>query len=135
MHRYTFQESDSAHIILDLTHRFINAGMPSEILEAKFQIVNDSLITGMRRITGLAPNRYFYFAAIFSNPFQSYGLSVDNQISQNKKEASGRNLKCFVTYSAGVVEQIQIKVGISAVSTAGAIKNLNHENIKKEERV
>jgi predicted alpha-1,2-mannosidase len=127
LHRYTFPRSDSSHIILDLDHRFFNSGLPSEILEARLEIVNDSLITGMRRIMGLAANRYFYFAAKFSKPFKSYGISVDNQLSQQAKKASGRDLKCFLNYSTAGDEQIQIKVGISAVSIEGALKNLNYE--------
>ena len=127
LHRYTFPQSDRIHIILDLAHRFFNSGLPSEVLEATLEIVNDSLITGMRRIMGLAPNRYFYFAAKFSKPFQSYGISVDNHISQKGKQASGRNLKCYLNYSTGVNEQIQIKVGISSVSVEGALQNLTSE--------
>lgn len=142
LHRYTFPESNNIHIVLDLSHRFFNSGMPSEILKANLQIVNDSLITGMRRITGLAPNRYFYFAAKFSKPFQAYGISVDDQISQNRKEATGRNLKCYVDYTTEADEKIQIKVGISAVNIKGALKNLNEEapywefdNVKKRAEI
>jgi len=127
LHRYTFPKSDSSHIVLDLAHRFFNSGLPSEVLEANLEIVNDSLITGMRRIMGLASNRYFYFVAKFSKPFQSYGISIDNQISQESKIASGRDIKCYLSYSTEDNEQIQIKVGISAVSIDGALKNLNNE--------
>jgi predicted alpha-1,2-mannosidase len=126
-HRYTFPQSDNIHIILDLAHRFFNAGISSEILQSNIQIVNDSLITGMRRIMGVAQNRYFYFALKLSKPFQSYGISIDNQLTQNKNEGSGKNIKCYLNYSTKDNEQIQIKVGISAVSIEGAIKNLNQE--------
>ena len=127
LHRYTFPGGDSCHMILDLNHRFFNSGLPSEILEARVEIVNDSLITGMRRLLGLATNRYFYFAAKFSTPFQSYGISADKQIIQNSRHATGKDLKCYVNYSTGVNEQILIKVGISSVSIEGALKNLTHE--------
>jgi predicted alpha-1,2-mannosidase len=127
MHRYTFPESKRVHIVLDLEHRFFNPDIPSEILEAEIHIVNDSLITGRRRIMGLATNRYFYFAAKFSKSFLSYGIYNDKKISQKIRNVSGRNLKCYVTYLTQVGEQIQIKVGISAVSIEGALKNLNHE--------
>jgi len=126
-HRYTFPQSKDIHVILDLAHRFFNDGMISEVLEAKIHIVNDSLITGMRRITGLAPNRYFYFAAKFSKPFVSYGMMIDNQKYQKRNQGSGRNVKAYVNYSTGKDEQILIKVGISAVSIDGALKNLDHE--------
>ena len=126
-HRYTFPSSDSIHIILDLTHRFFNGGIPSEILNAEIHIINDSLITGMRRTMNLARNRYFYFAAQFSKPFNSYGVTVNDQMYPQKNEASERYLKCYVNYSTGANEQIRIKVGISAVSIEGALQNLNRE--------
>ena len=139
LHRYTFPQSDSIHIILDLAHRFSNPGLPSEILMSNVEIMNDTLVTGMRRIMGLASNRYFYFAAKFSKPFKSFGISADYQISQKSKHASGRDLKCYLNYSTSEKEQIQIKVGISAVSVEGALKNLNtelphwdFEQVKKE---
>ena len=127
LHRYTFPKSDSIHIILDLDHRFHNSGKLSEVLDAKFHIVNDSLITGFRRIAGLAPNRYFYFAAKISRPIQSYGMAINDQLFYNQTQSIGKNLKCILNFSTTVNEQILIKVGISAVSTENALKNLDSE--------
>jgi predicted alpha-1,2-mannosidase len=127
MHRYTFPENDSVYIVLDLEHKFFNSGLQSEILEAEIEIINDSLIMGMRRIMGLATNRYFYFAAKFSKPFKSYGIYNDKKIFKKRKKVNGRNIKCYVAYSTRLDEQIQIKVGISAVNVEGALNNLNHE--------
>jgi len=126
-HRYTFPQCDSIHIIVDLSHRFHNDWIPSEILDSKISILNDSLITGYRRLICFATNRYFYFAAKFSKPFYSYGMVLDDQCSQSVAEVTGKNLKCYLNYSTATNEQILVKVGISAVSVKGALANLNNE--------
>ncbi|WP_457565472.1 GH92 family glycosyl hydrolase [Caldithrix abyssi] len=122
-HKYTFSASDEAQIIIDLLH-----GLgPDNVIEAKLNFVNDSLITGLRRSEGWARDQKVYFAALFSRPFEEYGIAVDNKLEKSRRTATGKNIKAYVKYKTGQSEAILVKVGISAVSEEGALKNLKKE--------
>ncbi|MCK4990386.1 MAG: glycoside hydrolase family 92 protein, partial [Bacteroidales bacterium] len=119
-HKYTFPKTDSANIIIDLTH-------PDGAEELYFRKVNDHEIEGLRRSHGWAWDQYVYFVAQFSRPFSSMGLSVDDEMKTAIDEATGTNIKAVLHYATKTNEEILVKVGISAVSTDGARKNLNAE--------
>ena len=120
-HRYTFPESDSSNIIIDLLNR-------DRVIEANLNIVSDTEISGSRRSIRWAKDQHVYFYAIFSKPFSEYGLAIDDEIVQDIKTATGKNIKAFVKYSTNEGEEILVKIGISSVSTEGAKRNLEAEN-------
>lgn len=135
-HRYTFPDTDSAHIIIDLNHGIYN--YPGKVRWAYIQVVNDSLITGYRITSGWARTRYIYFAMKFSKPFRSYGFQDEDPLSykgfwrrfnQQKDfpEIAGRRLKAHFDFSTSAGEEILVKTGLSAVSMEGALKNLDRE--------
>lgn len=120
-HKYTFPQTDSANIIIDLTH-------PDGAEDLYLKKVNEYEIEGLRRSHGWAWEQYVYFVARFSKPFSSFGLSVDDdEMKTNIDEASGSNIKTILNFKTKVNEEILIKVGISAVSVDGARKNLAAE--------
>jgi predicted alpha-1,2-mannosidase len=124
MHRYTFPKSDTSHFILDLHHRWGGA----EILSSGLKILGDDTIVGGRSVNGWAPGRQIYFAMKFSEPFfSSQIVSEEKLLNPSVKEASSKSLKCLVNYKTGEGEVILVKVGISGVSTEGAMKNLEAE--------
>lgn len=123
MHRYTFPHGDSAAIIIDLLH-----GLgPDRVLESSVEIAGDSEISGYRRSAGWAADQRIYFSAIFSKPFWGFGVVRNDTIIPESRADSGKNLRAFVTYRTGKVEEVMVKVGISTVSVAGARKNLAAE--------
>ena len=71
MHRYTFPESDNAHLIVDLIAGIYN--YENKNVWTFVRVENDSLITGYRQTNGWARTRTVYFAIAFSKPFKSYG--------------------------------------------------------------
>lgn len=119
-HRYTFPESDHSHIIIDLAY-------PSGAEDLYLKQVSDTEIEGLRRSHGWAWDQYVYFVAKFSKPFSSVSIALNDTIRENLKEARGRNVKAVVNYKTATNEKILVKVGISAVSTEGARKNLEAE--------
>ncbi len=119
-HKYTFPQSDSSHIIIDLTH----AGGVEDLFIKK---VSDTEIEGLRRSHGWAYNQYVYFVAKFSEPFSNFEIAVDNKLNGDIFEARGKNIKAVISYSTKKNKPIFVKVGISAVSTDGARKNLEIE--------
>ena len=67
------------------------------------------------------------FVARFSKPFAASGTVVDDTAVPGGRRARGKNIKGFVTFPTAAGEQVLVKVGISAVSVAGARKNLETE--------
>jgi predicted alpha-1,2-mannosidase len=121
-HRYTFPETDSANIIIDLTH-----GIQDKTSDSQIKIINNKTIEGYRRSTGWAKDECVYFYAEFSKPFKSSGIAENGNIFNNKSSAKGADLKAFVRYKTSRDEPVLIKVGISFVSIDGARKNVTTE--------
>ena len=120
-HKYTFPKTENAHIILDLE---FPGGDAEDLIIKK---VSDTEIEGLRRSHGWAYDQHVYFVAQFSKPFSSFEIAVDDSIKEGLLEARGSNLKAVINYNTKKSEEIYVKVGISAVSTEGARKNLEKE--------
>ena len=118
--RYTFPETtDNAKLTLDLKWR-------DKVLDSEIQIINDHTIAGFRRSSSWAKNQVVYFYAEFSKPFTNAKIAVDEKFTDGKT-ARGINLKSVIRFSAKSGEKILVKVGVSAVDTEGARKNLQTE--------
>jgi len=135
-HQYTFPKSDSAHIILDMNHGIYN--YEGKVLWSYIRVENDTLVTGYRITSGWARTNYIYFAMVFSKPIKSYGGKNDEQLvykgfwrkfdqEHNFPEMAGKKLKAHFDFETTKGEKIKIKFAISAVSTEGALKNLQAE--------
>ncbi|MCU7496828.1 MAG: glycoside hydrolase family 92 protein [Ignavibacteria bacterium] len=122
-HKYTFPESESAHFIIDLRHTIYN----QKVIMSKVSIKSNDLITGYHQVMGMAKNRFIYFAARFSKPFDSYGLKLKGEVIENWPEESSDSLLAYVNFRTRKDEVIYIKVGISYVSTEEALKNVDAE--------
>ena len=130
MLRFTFPASDQASIMTDLSH-VIGAW---HVAESRVRIEDNSTITGFHLVNGWAKERYLYFAARYSRPFDeaqiiSNGKPViyDTYRFRSRNEAAGTNLQFFTRYKTHAGEVIQVKVAVSAVSTANALQNLDAE--------
>ena len=135
-HQYTFPESDAAHIILDMNHGIYN--YDGKVLWSYIRVENDTLVTGYRITSGWARTNYIYFAMVFSKPMKSYGGKNEEQLvykgfwrkfdqEHNFPEMAGKKLKAHFDFETAKGEKIKIKFAISAVSTEGALKNLQAE--------
>ena len=122
-HSYTFPRSDSAAIVIDLLH-----GLgPDRVVESELQITGDNEVSGYRRSSGWAKDQRIWFVAQFSKAFSGFGIVRNDSIVAESRAGSGTNLRAFVTYRTGKVEEVLVKVGLSAVSLEGARKNLTAE--------
>jgi predicted alpha-1,2-mannosidase len=129
--RFTFPANDEASILVDLSHVI----GPWRVAESRVRIEDNSTVTGFHLINGWAKERYLYFAARFSRPFDGTVIMSDGKPViyntyrfRSDKEAAGRDLQFLAKYNhthAG--EVIQVKVAVSAVSTADALQNLDAE--------
>lgn len=122
-HRYLFPESDSVHIIIDLTESVVS----EKIIDLEINIENDSTISGKRQSKGWAENQHIYFVAKFSKPFKSFGIVKNGELFPALKSAKAIDLKAWIDYQTNIDEEILVKVGISAVNIEGARKNLEVE--------
>jgi len=132
-HKYTFPKSDNAHIILDMVSNIYH--YDDKNVWTFLRVENDSTVTGYRQTTGWARTRTVYFAMHFSKPFHNYGHKKYDNIkyngfyrkfdeSENFPEMAGRNIRAHFDFKTVPDETIQVKVALSPVSTAGAMKNL-----------
>ena len=109
MHRYTYPERTSNRFIkLDLEF-----GINDEMKDYDCQLTDKNLITGYRYSEGFANKHYVYFAIRFSEPFE---------MERMKHETATWCMTFPQTQ-----QPILVKVGISAVSVANAIQNLDEE--------
>jgi predicted alpha-1,2-mannosidase len=118
LHRYTYPEKDQANVILDLAHR-------DKVINSYVRITGGNSFMGWRRSEGWAKDQIVYFAAEFSQSFNDWGIGVDGRKWPQMQEARGRNVQAYFTFDAG--NPVMVKVGISSVSLAGALKNLRME--------
>jgi predicted alpha-1,2-mannosidase len=135
-HQYTFPETDSAHIILDLIHGIYN--YDDKDVWTFVRVENDTLVTGYRQTNGWARTRVEYFAMVFSKPFFQYGhKKYDRTVyrgfyrkfdeSKNFPEMAGKKIRAYFDFKMKEGEKLKIKFALSSVSTEGALRNLSAE--------
>ena len=127
LHRYTFPETDNAHIVIDITRERL---WPALNDDAFIEIVGDNQIQGYTKVIGHHSGEpmTWYFYAEFSRPFDSFGAFSESTVVERQRSALGNNgVGAYVSYSTEDNEEIIAKVGISFTSIEGAKKNLHAE--------
>jgi predicted alpha-1,2-mannosidase len=135
MHRYQFPADESSHFVVDLAHGFIDTpdDLPtktgiSKVLSSELHVVGDDTLTGDRRCQQWADGRYIYFAMQFSRPFASCSIVAEGTpLDSGARDAQGKAIQCVLRYPLEQPATILVKVGISAVSVEGAMRNLEAE--------
>ena len=126
VHRYTFPSTKEANIIIDLNHR-------DPVVNSWIEVINDHEVRGFRESSSWAKNQQVYFYAKFSKPFKTFGIAANDQVKADEKRLEGKDIKAWLQFDNP--GEVVVKVGISAVSTDGALKNLDAEvpdfNFKK----
>jgi predicted alpha-1,2-mannosidase len=133
--RFTFPQSDRASILTDLQH-FLS-GKRFNLVWSHVRVEDGSTVTGFHLINGWGKERYLYYAACYSKPFDSFRImsngkevmydSYKSYRFRSRREAAGTNLQFLAEYKTSPGEVIQVKVAVSAVSAANALKNLQAE--------
>jgi predicted alpha-1,2-mannosidase len=130
MHRYTFPADPTSHFVIDLAHGIIDPPqrMHTNVISSEIRVLGNDIVTGGRRVKEWAPGRYIFFAMRFSKPFTAAEIFTESKgLGPSAQQAQGISLKCVVNCPTAKDEVIQVKVGISAVSVEGALKNLEVE--------
>ncbi len=124
VHRYIYPKSKEANVIIDLTHHIGG----SNIRESKAEIVGKDEIRGYVRKSGWSPDRFMYFVAKFSRPFEESGLFADGKaLDSSVTSSDARRIQCYARFDTTSNKELIVKVGISAVSWDGAALNLEKE--------
>jgi len=123
-HQYTFPQSDAAHLVVDLQQ-----GIGWDLAtDTHIEQLNDSTLVGYRYSKGWAVDQRLYFAAVCSKPIRQFtSLQVLDTLGNTQPAATGSRLKGVLTFATRAGEKIKLKVGISPVSTAGALANIRAE--------
>ena len=137
VHRYTFpDEADVQRIVIDLTHGIYN--YEGKTLWSSLRVENDTLLTGYRITEGWARANYTYFAISLSKPIASYGYADRRRepytgfwgklnIHHDFPDIGGRSVVAYFNFNTDDHEPLTVKVALSAVSTEGALQNLQTE--------
>ncbi len=132
MIRMTFPANAEASILTDLHHHL--TGKKWKVIWSHMRVEDNSTVTGFHLVNGWAKERSLYFAARYSRPFDKAEIISDGQPViyntyrfRSDKEASGANLQFLAKYKTRENEAITVKVAVSAVSAANALKNLDAE--------
>ncbi len=121
--RFTFPIGKPASILIN-TSGSLNGNSNSTV-----QIV------GNNEVMGSATSGHFggngdvytvYFVAQFSQPFTQKGTWTGSSLSNNTMQASGAKSGAYLTFAPGA--KVDVKVGISYVSTQNALLNLQTED-------
>lgn len=135
-HKYTFPETEDAHIILDLVYNVYHHD--NKNVWTFIRVENDSLVTGYRQTKGWARTKKVYFAMEFSKPFKSYGHKKYDELLyngfyrrfdeyENFPEMAGKDIRAYFNFDTEEGEDLLIKFALSNTSTQGALKNLKAE--------
>lgn len=122
MHKYTFPETDQAHIAINLASG-IGWDRP---LNTFLKKVSDDTYVGYRFSSGWAVDQRVYFAIRLSKSISKLDF-YDKDAVITADSAKGPALVGNLSFSAKKGEEIILKVGISPVSESNALKNIEAE--------
>ena len=117
-HRYRFAEGGQVNVILDLEHR-------DETPRAFLRRVGDDELEGYRISRAWAQEQHLYFVARFSKPIAGLRLFRDGAEVDGATSLEDERIKAALRFELDSEAELQVKVGISAVSMEGARRNLD----------
>jgi len=119
-HQYHFPAGKEAHVIIDLKE-----GINDKSTETYITQVDKYTIEGYRFSKGWAKNQWLFFAIRSSAPLPKFNVYNGNT-SLEKTESKGDAIKGIISFD-NPPATLKLKVGISPVSSAGALANIDAE--------
>lgn len=120
-HEYTYPASKESHIVIDLQE-----GIADIATETYIKQVDKYTIEGYRYSRGWARDQRIYFTAVLSKPIEKFAV-YDTTELKDGASLEGKAVKGIITFSTKAGENVFVKVGISPVSSANALLNINTE--------
>jgi len=149
-HQYTFAKGSETRIVLDMIYNVYHHD--DKNVWTFIRVENDTLLTGYRQTRGWARDRKVFFAIAFSEPIKDYGYDRFDDVAyngfyrrfnefENFPEMAGNDIRAWFDFNLKEDDQIRMKVALSPVSTAGALRNMqseiphwNFEKVRTESR-
>ncbi|MDH5828051.1 GH92 family glycosyl hydrolase [Sphingobacterium faecium] len=122
-HQYVYNKSDNAHLFIDLSFKM----NWDKTTDSYIKQINDSTFVGYRFSSGWASDQKVYFALRTSVPIQKVQFYDDNDQKFGSSTVKGQAIKAALFFDAIKNKTIEVKVGISAVSTINALENIQVE--------
>ncbi len=131
-HRYTFPETGSAHLIIDVGHK---QGESSDVTEAAAKLVNGSEVEGYvitypeyAKFCDPGKRVRMYFVSRMNKKPSSYGSFVDSVQKQDSSSTKGVGNGLYLDFDMNEGEVLEIQTGVSYTSIDNARLNLNSES-------
>jgi predicted alpha-1,2-mannosidase len=130
MHRYTFPPGLQGNVILDVgrSNKDWAPWDPSaSVHESSLEVSDDRTMVVGSADSG--QNYTIHFAARFDRPFDSFGAwdAYGDPPAEGKSSAAGNGAGGYVSFDTATDRDVLVKVGISFVSRANALQNLESE--------
>jgi len=128
LHRYTFPKGEGGHLLIDLAHGAIKWWGDKDLVldNVSLKLVGNDTVVGGRQVFQWAKGRWIFFALKLSRPFAQVDLYSEDQPTSGT-ELTGKNLKATLHFPDAGEAPLLVKVGISSVDIAGALRNLDAE--------
>jgi predicted alpha-1,2-mannosidase len=136
-HRYIFHQKGKKGIKIDLGKFLGEESIPDareaqQFVGSEVEILSNREVRGYSRIRGGWNNGKaytVYFHAIFDHPFNSYGTWKGTNVYAeiNSQFDSGEKTGALLYFDNLPTDTIQVKIGISYISTLKAKQNINKE--------
>jgi predicted alpha-1,2-mannosidase len=124
-HLYEYPESDDQKLLIDLGH-ILQANWGHSSLEGSLEFIDEYTLRGKRVSRGWAYFQPVYFYAKFSSPYV-VDLIKDRSTVLEKANATGKEVKAWLSFPNNGEQKLEVKVGISFVDEKGAELNFNQE--------
>ncbi len=125
-HRYTFPAEEEKYVLLDLGTMLGPSGTKRGLAKkvGHQEIAGYALMEATRR---RPKDTYVYFVMRFDVPFKNMHAWQDQKLLDIQEEFAGENGGVYVDFSGDGAQTVQMKVGISYVSTEQAGRNIDAE--------
>ena len=120
-HKYDFPGTDSARVMIDL-EQGIGWDQP---IQTHLRLANDTTLVGYRYSKGWADDQRVWFAIRSSEPITRFDIFDSSAFKSNDSLTAVRT-KGVISFGKEL-KSVSFKVGISPVSTEGAIANIDSE--------
>ncbi len=123
--QFTFPHGTQSNVLFKV------AGGTNTIVSSDVHVVGGEELTGevtAGQFCGTGSNYTLYFAAKFDRAFAAHGTWDGSAVSAGSSACAGAACGAWVTFDTTSNPVVLMKVGISYVSTTGALANLGHED-------
>lgn len=121
LHKYTFPKNEPSNIIIDLKE---GIGWDGPV-ETYIHQVDDYTLEGYRFSKGWSEDQRVWFTIKSSVPVKQF-MVFEGETKNEGKSLKGKNVKGVISFAKSP-GQVMLKVGISPVSSANALANINAE--------